>query len=85
MSDDDRNFIDAARDVSKNWSGEDISPDGMLQEFQLYGHAKRSGILDQIDTEYSNADTSDLRKYHEMVTLRRNLKQVHHTLRKAGR
>lgn len=85
MSEDDRNFIDNARDVSKNWNGEEITPDGMLKEFQLYGHAKRSGILDQVDKDYRNADTSDLRKYNELVTLRRNMKQVHHTLRRAGR
>ncbi|MBR1005083.1 hypothetical protein ABIF65_003818 [Bradyrhizobium japonicum] len=85
MADDDRNFVDRARDVSKNWDGEEMTPDGMLQEFQLYGYAKRSTFLDQIDKDYQNADTSDLRKYHELVTLRRNMQQVHHTLRKAGR
>ncbi|MET4526530.1 hypothetical protein [Bradyrhizobium sp. JR18.2] len=85
MSDDDRNFVETARDISKNWDGEELTPDGMLQEFQLYGYAKRSGILDQIDKDYQKADTSDLRKYSEMAMLRRNMKQVHHTLRKAGR
>ncbi|OSJ16840.1 hypothetical protein BST63_10560 [Bradyrhizobium canariense] len=85
MSDDDRNFIDDARDISKNWSGEEITTDGMLQEFQLYGYEKRSGILDQVDKDYHKADTSDLRKYSEIVRLRRNMQQVHHTLRKAGR
>jgi hypothetical protein len=85
MADDERNMMDVARDVSKNWMGEEISPEGMLKEFQLYGHAKRAGILDQMDADYRNADTSDLRKYHELVTFRRDAKQLHHTLRKAGR
>jgi hypothetical protein len=81
----DRNFIDNARDVSRNWTGEEMTTDGMLNEFQLFGHAKRSDILDQVDQDYREANTSDLRKFHELVTLRRNMKQVHHTLRKAGR
>jgi hypothetical protein len=82
---DDRNVIDAARDVSRNWTGEEMTTDGMLNEFQLFGHAKRSEILDQVDQDYRAADTADLRKYHELVTLRRNMQRVHHTLRKAGR
>jgi hypothetical protein len=85
MADEDRNFIDAARDISRNWSGEAVTPEGMLNEFQLFGHAKRAEILDNVDSDYRDADTSDLRKFSDMATLRRNMQKVHHALRKAGR
>jgi len=89
MSEDDRNTIDIAKDVSRNWSGEEMTPDGMLEEFELYGFAKRAGILDQVDQDFRDAspssDTADLEKYHELVTLRREMQRRHHTLRKAGR
>jgi hypothetical protein len=86
---DDRNFVDVAKDVSRNWSGEEITPDGMLNEFELFGPAKRAGILDDIDKDFRDAspssDPSALRKYSEMVTLRREMQRRHHTLRRAGR
>jgi hypothetical protein len=89
MSDDDRNSIDIAKDVSRNWSGEEMTPAGILNEFELHGHAKRVGILDQIDQDFRDAspssDPSALRKYSELVTLRREMQRRHHTLRKAGR
>jgi hypothetical protein len=85
MADEDRNFIDVAGDVSRNWSGEAVTPEGILNEFQLFGPAKRAGILDDVDADYRNADTSDLRKFSDMATLRRNMQKVHHALRKAGR
>jgi hypothetical protein len=80
-----RNQIDIARDASKNWSGEEMTTDGMLNEFRLFGHGKRADILDQLDTQYREHDTSDLRKYHEFVSFRRDAQRLHHTLRKAGR
>lgn len=81
----DRNAIDVAKDVSRNWTGEEITPEGMLNEFELFGFQKRADILDQVDKDYRNADTSDFNRYYDLVTLRRNMQGVHHTLRKAGR
>ena len=85
MSENERNQIDDARDVSRNWSGEEMTTDGMLHEFKLFGHAKRSTILDELDAQFREHDTSDLRKYQEFASFRRDAKQLHHTLRKAGR
>ena len=82
---DDRNMVEVARDVSRNWTGEAMTTDGMLEEFQLFGHAKRADILDRLDTEFRDADTSDLRKFTELATFRRNMKQLHDTLRKVSR
>ena len=85
MSDDERDPIEVARDVSKNWSGVETTPEGMLNEFELFGFGKRADILDQFDSTFRAADTSDLRKYYEFTQLRKNMQARHHTLRKAGR
>ncbi|MCK1595482.1 hypothetical protein [Bradyrhizobium sp. 164] len=84
---DDRNSIDVARSVSRNWTGEEMTTDAMLDEFQLYGHTKRAGILDQIDSEYEamQVDGSNLKKFAEYSSFRREMKAVHDALRKAGR
>jgi hypothetical protein len=82
---DDRDFLDRVNSSWQNWTGENRSPDDVIGEFHLYGGAKRAEALDLIDQEFAAADTSDLRKYSELVRMRREMKNIHHTLRKAGR
>jgi hypothetical protein len=88
MADDERNMIDVAQDVSKNWTGTGTSHDQMLGEFELYGFRRRADILDQLDTEYRNTEVDDregIGKFYDLSKLRKAMQSKHHTLRKAGR
>jgi hypothetical protein len=88
MSDDERNMIDVAQDVSKNWTGTGTSHDQMVGEFELYGFRRRADILDQMDAEWRNADVAsgeDLPKFYDLSKLRKSMQSRHHQLRKAGR
>lgn len=83
---DEPDFIDRAENISKNWTGEAFSDDRLIQEFHLYGHAKRADALDQFDAELATTDTSkNFNRYVRLTSLRRNMDHVHHALRKAGR
>lgn len=79
-------FIERAESISKNWTGESFSEEQMLQEFHLYGHAKRAQALDQFDAELASPDAADnVNRFVQLSSLRRNMDRVHHALRKAGR
>jgi hypothetical protein len=82
---DGRDFIERARSIAKNWTGGEMTPDEIVEEFHVYGHVKRAAALDQLDVELADADTSDLRKYARLTSLRRDLGRVHEALRKANR
>jgi hypothetical protein len=88
---DEPDFIERAEGISKNWTGEAYSDDRVVQEFHLYGHAKRAHALDALDAELSNVDgdlsagTSAANRLVRLNTLRNRMDQVHHALRKAGR
>jgi hypothetical protein len=75
--------------MSLNWTGEERTPDEMLGEFKLYGLAKRVDMLNQIDDEFNRMNVDDspaaLRKFSEFSDFRRDMKSMHHRLRKAGR
>jgi hypothetical protein len=81
----DEDFVDRIERISKNWTGESFTPEQTLQEFQMFGQAKRSEILDQLDEAMPDASLGNLRKYVRLTSLRRDMDNVHHALRKAGR
>jgi hypothetical protein len=86
MSDDNPpNFIDRSAQIFKNWTGEAHGPEKILEEFHLYGHAKRATALDEFDDHLRTADTSNLRKFSDLHNLRSKMDKVHHALRKVGR
>jgi hypothetical protein len=78
-------FIQHAQDVAKNWSGEEMTPESMINEFALYGHAKRAAFLDNVDRQMKTPNDSNLRKLSDLVWLRGELSELHHKLRKAER
>jgi hypothetical protein len=83
-------FIERAQGISKNWLGEEWKPDQLVQEFHLYGHAKRAAALDEFDAELRDggpitSSPNELRRHAELYGLRRSLDEVHHALRKVGR
>ena len=79
-------FMERTESISKNWTGEPFTEERLLQEFHLYGHAKRAEALDQFDAELAAPDAADnVNKFVRLSTLRRNMDRVHHALRKAGR
>jgi hypothetical protein len=82
---DDRDFLSRIASSSENWTGQARTPDDVVGDFHLFGQAKRIAALEQIDEEFAAADTSDLRKFHDLARMRRQMKEIHHTLRKAGR
>jgi hypothetical protein len=82
---DEPDFIERSAQISRNWTGEEWGPEQLVQEFHLYGHRKRAEALDQLDDHLRTVDTSNLRKYARLTSLRRQMDDVHHTLRKVGR
>jgi hypothetical protein len=78
-------FFDIVGKANRNLSGTEVGPEELLQSFHLYGHARRAEALDAMDNYLNAADTSDLPKFVRLSSLRRDLDQVHHRLRKAGR
>jgi hypothetical protein len=83
----DENTLDIARRMSLNWMGREQTPDEMLNEFQLFGHAKRATMLDEIDAEFNKMEVNDtnLKRFAEFSDFRRDMKGLHHKLRKANR
>ncbi|MET4230186.1 hypothetical protein ABIA85_003453 [Bradyrhizobium sp. LA6.10] len=85
MSDETPDFIERTASIAKNWTGEEWGPDKIIEEFQLYGHSRRSTTLDDMDQQLREMKPSNLRRYAQLNALRRDLDRVHHALRKAGR
>ena len=85
MSDENPDFIDRVRSISRNWTGEEFSSERTLSEFKLYNADFRASVLDDYDRELAAADTSDLRKYSQMTSFHSRLSQLHHQMRRAGR
>jgi hypothetical protein len=78
-------ILDFIQQTGHNRTGEDRGPEEVVSDFPLYGFSKRVEALDALDEHMRTVDTSDLRKYSRLVGMRRELGEIHHTLRKAGR
>jgi hypothetical protein len=85
MSDEPEDYVENINAISKNWTGDEMGPAEIIQEWHLYGHAKRAAALDDLDRKMKNIDDSNLRKVSDLITLRAELGEAHHRLRKAGR
>jgi hypothetical protein len=85
MPEDKRDLLDKMADSHKNWTGEEFNPDTVVERFQLFAPGKRIEALEQLDTELNSADTSNLKRYTKLTSLRRDLGNVHHNLRKVNR
>jgi hypothetical protein len=89
MTDDENeaeNYIENINRTAQNWVGEEMGPAEILNEFHLYGHQKRAAALDDRDRKMKSIDTmTDMRKISDLITLRGEMGEVHHRLRKAGR
>ena len=81
----DRDFLEIVSSSSLNRTGEPRGPADVEASFHLYGPAKRSESLDQIDQAFADCDPDDPRKVHELGQLRRNLRGINGKLLKAGR
>ena len=81
----DGDFIENANAVSKNWSGKEMTPEAMIDEFALYGHAKRAAFLDNVDRQMKTPNDANLRKLSDLVWLKGELSDLHHKLRRSGR
>lgn len=88
MSEDDRNFIERAEAITGNLYGEPMSPEGIAENFALYGLRKRVAALERFDAELGGEIDSrphSLRKRVQLVDLRRRMGGLHEALRKAKR
>ncbi|MCC8961717.1 hypothetical protein H8A95_05125 [Bradyrhizobium sp. Pear76] len=85
---DNRNFIDDIRDMSRN-RGQEKTTAEMLDDFKMFGPEKRADMLDQVDSEFRQmsveSDETSLRKYAEFTSFHTDMQDLHHKLRKAGR
>ena len=82
-------FLERVNKAAQNWSGEVRGAADIVNDFPLYGHARRAEALDQIDAEISRIGSvegdDDLKSYTRLTSLRRNLGQTHSALIKVGR
>jgi hypothetical protein len=78
-------FLEDANSISKNWTGEEITPEKMIDLFALYGHSRRAAYLDNLDKQMKTPNDSNLRKLSDLITLKGELSALHHRLRESGR
>jgi hypothetical protein len=78
-------FLEDANSIAKNWSGVEATPEFMVNEFAMYGHAKRAAYLDNLDRQMKTPNDSDLRRLSDLITLKGELSALHHRLRESGR
>jgi hypothetical protein len=78
-------FLEDANSIAKNWTGEEITPESMIDQFALYGHAKRAAYLDNLDKQMKTPNDSNLRRLSDLITLKGELSALHHRLRESGR
>ena len=85
-NDETENFIENISNVSENWAGKSMGPAEILEEWHLYGPARRSAALDDLDRKMKSIDQmTDLRKVSDLITLHGEMKAAHRRLRDAGR
>jgi hypothetical protein len=79
------NIIDQFEQTSQNWTGESWTREKAVEQYMQYGAAKQSQVLDWLDEAVRTCDTSNLRKYTELTSLRRDCRNIRRALREAGR
>ena len=82
---DERDYLDRVRSTWEKAGGESASLDELANAFALYGPEKRIAALDQFDAELSGGQSANLRRHHELHSLRRKMGNVHTSLMKANR
>ena len=70
---DERDYLDRVRSTWEKTSGESASLDELANAFALYGPEKRIAALDQFDAELSGGQSANLRRHHELHSLRRKM------------
>jgi hypothetical protein len=84
MSDDD--FIERVEKSHERWTGEQWSPEKTLENFPLYGRAKRIAALEQSDQALrEEAERGSLPRYTRLARLHTDLENIHQKLVKVGR
>jgi hypothetical protein len=81
----DGDFLEQANRTAENWSGHEATPEFLISEFALYGHAKRAAYLDNIDKQMKTPNDSNLRRLSDLVSLKGELSALHRRLRESGR
>jgi hypothetical protein len=71
--------------TSRARTGEAWDPRNLLENLPHYNLEERAEVLKQFDIVLDHMDTSDLRRFSELSSLRKRADDVHHTMRKAGR
>ena len=84
----DRDFLERADSITGNLYGDPLPPDRIAKNFALYGLKRRAAALDQFDSELRGEIGSgghSLRRYVQLLALRRKMGDLHQALRKAKR
>ena len=88
MADDDRDLIERVESVTEKLQGKPVPPDGIVDNFALYGLKKRVAALENLELELQGeVDSSphSLRRRVQLMELRKKMGGVHEALRKAKR
>jgi hypothetical protein len=79
----EKTYLDRTQRLAELRNGQRLSDDDIVANFLLYNSEKRIEILDAIDKDLGSG--TDLRKMSEELHLRRQLGDMHVSLRKANR
>jgi hypothetical protein len=88
MANDDRDFIERAESATEKLYGEPMPIEEMVDDFALYGLKKRADALESLDADLRGeigSGSHSLRRYVELMELRKKMGGVHEALRKAKR
>jgi hypothetical protein len=88
MPEDDRDFIDRVESATEKLNGKPMPTSEMAEKFVLYGLDKRAAALDNFDAELRGeigSGSHSLRRYAQLMALRKKMGGVHEALRKAKR
>jgi hypothetical protein len=79
------NLTRDAESITRLRTGEAWNPHSLLENLPHHDLNGRVEILREFDIVLDHMDTSDLRRYSELSSLRKKADDLHHKLRRAGR
>lgn len=86
MQDDD-DFLKVIETTHERWTGESWSPEKTLENFVVYGRAKRIAALEQLDgaVKSTTPTQGNMRRYATLTALQREAERLHQMMIRNGR
>jgi hypothetical protein len=86
---DERDYLKKTQDLGRQQLGRDLTDEEIASNFAVHGLARRSAILDQIETESMageiSGDSGSLRAAGKRLRTLQAMRNAHEKLRRLGR